>query len=148
MQDVKEAAPSERVERVPVMERNIPPPFSALQDVNVFVSSMVREELEETLPKNAPPFSIVEQESNVQEEMMRLGAEKEEEEGSVKDIAPPFSDEHDVKIAPEIVCSPSIHLNSNTLPFPDSLLIDVNVFLPLSVRYPPLTDINGCLHVE
>ena len=56
MQDVKVAAPSERVEGASVMERYIPPPFTALHDWNVFVSSMVREDVDVTVPESAPPF--------------------------------------------------------------------------------------------
>ena len=99
MQEVNEGALRERVEGVSVMERNIPPPFTALHEVNVFVSAMVREDVEETLPEIAPPFAVAVQDSNVHEEMVRV--EEEEEEG-VNEIAPPFDDVQLLKVAPEI----------------------------------------------
>ena len=101
MQEVKEAAPRERVEGVSVMERNIPPPFTALHEVNEFVSAMVREDVEETVPEIAPPFAVAVQDSNVDEEMVR--AEEEEEEEGVNEIAPPFDDVQRLNVAPEIL---------------------------------------------
>ena len=41
-----------------------------------------------------------------------------------------------------------MEVNSNTPPFPDSLLIDVNVLLPLTFRYPPFTVISALSVVE
>ena len=92
---------------------------------------------------NAPPFDVAVQEVNVMEERESVCPDER-----VAEIAPPFSDEHPLNVTPEIVTSESREANSNTLPFPDCLLIEVNVFLGVSVRYPPLTDINGLLNVE
>ena len=113
LQEVKEAASRERVEGVSVMERNIPPPFTALHEVNVFVSAMVREDVEER----------------------------------VTEIAPPFDDVQCLNVTSEILSVASTESNSNTAPFPDSLLIEVNVFVPLRVSCPALTAISALLFV-
>ena len=56
MHEANEGVLRERVEGVSVMERNIPPPFTALHEVKVFVSSRVREAVDERVPEIAPPF--------------------------------------------------------------------------------------------
>ena len=56
MHEANEGVLRERVEGVSVMERNIPPPFTALHEVNAVVSVSVREDVEETLPESAAPF--------------------------------------------------------------------------------------------
>ena len=145
VQEVKEGALRERVEGVSVMERNIPPPFTALHEVKVLVLSMLREDLEETLPEIAPPLAVAVQDSNVHEEMVR---EEEDKEEGVNAIAPPFDDVQLLNVAPEILSVASREANSKTAPSPDSLLIDVKTFVPLSVNFPPFTDINGVLYVE
>ena len=47
---------------------------------------------------SAPPFDVAEQEANSTEEK-----ESFLPDDRVAEIAPPFSDEHDVNVAPEIV---------------------------------------------
>ena len=71
-----------------------------------------------------------------------------DDEERVTEIAPPFFDEHRVNVTPVIVCGVFTELNANTAPFPDASLMSVKVFVPLSVRYPAFTDINGVLYVE
>ena len=66
---------------------------------------------------------------------------------SVSDIAPPFSDEHSVKVMLEIVLFEFNEVNSKTLPFPLSRLIELKVFVPLSVSFPALTSISALLLV-
>ena len=64
-------------------------------------------------------------------------------DASVAEIAPPFADEHDVNVAPDIVSAPENELNSNTPPFPLSLLINLNVFVPLILTAPPFAEISA-----
>ena len=71
-----------------------------------------------------------------------------DDEDKVIEITPPFFNEHDVNVAPLILCALLIELNSNTPPFPDSLLIESNVLFPFIVNSPAFTDINGVLYVE
>ena len=70
---------------------------------------------------NAPPLSVAEHDSNEREERDSLCSEVR-----VAEIAPPFVDEQFVNVTPERVTSVGIEVNSNTPPFPDSLLIHEN----------------------
>ena len=104
-----------------------------------------RAEIESASPPliyNAPPFSIAEQDSNEREERDSLCSEVR-----VNEIAPPFVDEQFVYITPERVISDGREVNSNTPPFPDSLLIDENVFVPDSLSESIDTSINDVLSV-
>ena len=142
--EVKEAAPREKAAGAPVMEMNIPPPFTAVQEVNEVVSAIEREEVEETTPEIAPPFPVAKQDSKLTEEMVRTEVEVGER---VNEIAPPFDDVQLWNVAPEIVCGASMELNSNTLPSPERLLMKRNSFVPLSVSFPADTSITGLLSV-
>ena len=70
------------------------------------------------------------------------------DDDNVAATAPPLDEEQLVNVAPESVWSSVIEVNSNTAPFPLSLLIDENVFVSLSVRDPPVIEIRGLLFVE
>ena len=59
------------------------------------------------------------------------------------EIAPPFVDEQFVNVNPERVASEEMEVNSNTPPFPDSRLIDVNGFVPFIFRLSIETSIKG-----
>ena len=121
-------------------------PVVAEQDVNV------RDE-KERLPDaiyvpptiyTPPPQLVAEQEVNVKEESVSFF----EVEDNVAEIAPPFADVHRVNDAPLMDCAVLIELNANTAPFPDSSLMSVKVFVPVSVNFPAFTDIKGLLYVE
>ena len=121
------------------------PPLVAEHDVKER-EEKERVDVESTLPPlmyNAPPLDVAVQEVNVMEERESLCPDVR-----VTEIAPPFSDEHDLNVAPLILCPLLIELNSNTPPFPDSSLMSVKVFVPLSMRDPEFTDISALLYVE
>ena len=91
-----------------------------------------------------PPQLVAEQEVKVREESVSFF----EVEDNVAEIAPPFADVHRVNDAPLMDCAVLMELNSNTAPFPDSSLMSLKVFAPVSVNFPAFTDINGLLYVE
>ena len=63
-------------------------------------------------------------------------------------IAPPFTAEHDVNVRLDRVVLEEMEVNSNTPPFPASLLIVSNVFVSVKVSDLTLTDISGISEVE
>ena len=104
-----------------------------------------RVEIDSTSPPliyNAPPLSVAEHDSNEREDRERLCSDVR-----VTEIAPPFVDEQFVNVTPEKVTSDGMEVNSNTPPFPDFLLIDENVFVPVSLSESIDASINDVLSV-
>ena len=87
---------------------------------------------------NPPPLSLAVHDSNDREERESLCSDVR-----VTEIAPPFVDEQFVNVTPERVTSCGRDVNSNTPPFPDSLLIEMNVFSPVSARDGALSEMSG-----
>ena len=106
-----------------------------------------RVEVESTFPPsiyNAPPFDEAVQEVKVNKASVSFFDVEER----VAEIAPPFSDEHNVNVTPEIVWVASMEVNSNTPPSPIVLLMFSNSFDSVSVNDPALTEISGVSYVE
>ena len=122
-------------------ETYIPFPLPVAVQVVKVREEKERVEVESAFPPSiytAPPLDVAEQEVNVMEERVSLCPEVR-----MAEIAPPFSDEHDLNAALEIVRSAGMDVNSNTAPFPDCLLIESKMLLPVSVIHPGLTDMSG-----
>ena len=87
---------------------------------------------------NPPPLSLAVHDSNDREERDSLCSDVR-----VTEIAPPFVDEQFVNVTPERVTSCGREVNSNTPPFPDSLLIPKKLFVDLTLSDPPSIEISG-----
>ena len=103
---------------------NTPPPFDALQLVNVVEPAMERVEEEETTAEMAPPLLDAEEELNEHPVMVSVTLEE-----SATEIAPPFPSLHEqlLNVMPESVRFALSDANSNIVPLPSERVMFSNV---------------------
>ena len=103
---------------------NTPPPFDALQLVNVVEPAMERVEEEETTAEMAPPLLDAEEELNEHPVMVSVTLEE-----SATEIAPPFPSLHEqlLNVIPDRVTFEESDPNSNIVPLPSERVMFSNV---------------------